>query len=56
MNKNFQLERKELTATFINLIVVKMLFTYPRFMVINSGSAAWIEMIYVSLIALLLYQ
>ena len=55
MNKNFQLERKELTATFINLIVVKMLFTYPRFMVLNSGNAAWIEMIYVSLIALLLY-
>ncbi len=55
MNKNFQLERKELTATFINLIVVKMLFTYPRFMVMNSGNAAWIEMIYVSLVAILLY-
>lgn len=55
MNKNFLLEKKELTAMMINLIVVKMLFTYPRFMVINSGNAAWIEMIYVSLIALALY-
>ncbi len=55
MNKNFILERKELTATFINLIVVKMLFTYPRFMVINSGNAAWIEMIYVSLITFGIY-
>lgn len=56
MYKNFKLERKELTATFINLIVVKMLFTYPRFMVINSGNAAWIEMLYVSLISFSLYR
>lgn len=56
MNKNFILERKELTATFINIIVVKMLFTYPRFMVINSGNAAWLEMVYVSLISFGLYK
>ena len=52
MNDNFFLEKKELTCTFINLIVVKMLFTYPRVMIQNSGNAAWIQMIYVTLIAL----
>lgn len=52
MNNNFILEKKECTCMFINLIVVKMLFTYPRVMIQNSGNAAWIQMIYVTLIAL----
>ena len=51
MNNRFFLEKKELTCTFINLIVVKMFFTYPRIMVINSGNAAWIQMIFVSLVS-----
>lgn len=51
MEKSFILEKKELTSTFINLVVAKMFFTYPRFMVINSGNAAWIQMIYITLIS-----
>lgn len=52
MNDNFFLEKKELTCTFINLIIVKMLFTYPRVMIQNSGNAAWIQMIYVTAVSL----
>ncbi len=50
MNNKFFMEKKELTCTFINLIVIKMFFTYPRVMVMNSGNGAWIQMIYVSLV------
>ena len=50
MNKKFFLEKKEIACTFINIIIVKMFFTYPRIMVTNSGNAAWMQMLYVSLV------
>ena len=55
MDKNFSIEKKELTCILINLITVKMLFSYPRTLVINSGNAAWIQTIFVSLISCLIY-
>lgn len=55
MDKHFILEKKELTCTFVNLVVAKMFFTYPRVMILNSGNAAWIQMIYVSLISFALF-
>jgi len=39
----------------INAISVKLFLTFPYKMVLNSGSAAWIQSIYVSVIALLLF-
>ncbi len=55
MNNNFLIDKKEITCLMINLMTIKMFFTYPRNMVENSGNAAWIECIYVSLISILLY-
>ncbi len=55
MNNKFLLGKKELSCTLINLITIKMLFVYPRIMIINSGNAAWIQCLYVSVIAILLY-
>lgn len=55
MKKDFVLERNELTLGFVNMIVINMLFTYPRMMINNSGNAAWIQMIYVSLVSFLIF-
>lgn len=55
MSNKFFPEKKELTATLVNLVVAKMFFTYPRVMVMISGNAAWIQMIYVTLLSFLLY-
>ena len=46
--------KKELTGVLITVIVVKMLLAYPRELVTVSGQAAWIQVIYVSLVALAL--
>lgn len=51
MKNNFMLEKREIACTFANFIVAKMFFTYPRMIVLNSGNAAWIQMIYITLIA-----
>ncbi len=55
MAKRFFPEKKELTATLVNLAVVKMFFTYPRVMVMISGNAAWLQMIYVTLLSFLIF-
>lgn len=51
MEKGFKIGENQLTAMLINAITVKMIFTFPRLMIINSGNAGWIECIYVSIIA-----
>ncbi len=43
--------KKEFTGVLITVIVVKMLLSYPRELVLISGQAAWIQVIYVSLAA-----
>lgn len=39
----------------VNAISVKLLFSFPRALVIKSGNAAWIQIIYMTLIALLIF-
>ena len=51
MKNHFIIDKKELTCTYINLIIAKMFFTYPRMLVLNSGSAAWIQMVYVTILS-----
>ncbi len=46
------LSKQELTSILINLICAKLLLSYPRRIIQNSASAAWIQMIYVTLIVL----
>ena len=50
MKKEFSLNQKELTSIIINILTVKLFFIYPKKLIMNSGNAAWIEMIYVSLL------
>lgn len=49
------LQRKKITSLIINAIVVKMLLTYPRNIVINSGSAAWIQVLYNIAVVILIF-
>lgn len=49
------LQRKEMTTLLINVISVKMLLTFPRIIIINSGNSAWIEIIYNTIVAALLF-
>ncbi len=55
MEKNFSIENKELSCILINLITAKMLFSYPRGMVLSAGNAAWIQAVFVSLVSCLFF-
>ncbi len=48
-------QRKKVTSLIINAIIVKMLLTYPRNLVLNSGNAAWIQVLYDLLITLAIF-
>lgn len=50
-----KIKSKEMTSLVINAISVKLLFSFPRALVVRSGSAAWIQMIYMTLIALFIF-
>lgn len=50
------LQRKKITSLIINAIVVKMLLTYPRNIVLNSGNAAWIQVLYNIIVVLLIFM
>ena len=49
------LQKKKITSLIINAIVVKMLLTYPRNIILNSGNAAWIQVLYNDIIVLLIF-
>ncbi len=51
MKDSFSIEGKELTCILINIITVKMLFSFPRTLVLNSANSAWIQMVFVSLLS-----
>lgn len=55
MKNSVTLNLKESTMIIINLICIKLLFNFPQRLVINSGNAAWIQIIYVSLIMTVLF-
>lgn len=55
MKNGFAIEEKELSCILINLITVKMLFSFPRTLVLNSGNSAWIQTAFVSLISCLVF-
>ena len=49
------LQNKEITSLIINSIFVKMLLTFPRIVITNSGNAAWLQIILNVLAVLLIY-
>lgn len=55
MKNEFAPEKKELVCTFVNLIVIKMFFTYPRMMLSTSGNAAWIQFAYAGIISFFIF-
>lgn len=55
MNESIDLNTKQLTLVMVNLITTKMFFAFPRFLFRTSGNAAWIQAIYMSLIAYALF-
>lgn len=48
------IEKKELSGILITVLTVKMLLVFPRELIVKSGQAAWINVIYISVIAFLL--
>lgn len=49
------LQRKEMTTLLITVISTKMLLTFPRIMIINSGNSAWMQAIYNVIAIFLIY-
>lgn len=49
------MEKREITTILINVICIKMLLTFPRTIVLSAGSASWIQIIYATLLTLLIY-
>lgn len=56
MNEKTRLNQTELTLIITNLLVVKMIFAFPREMFKTSGNAAWIQALYLTGIAYLLLE
>lgn len=52
---NCKLNSRELTSVLINLITVKMLFTYPRYLVERMENGAWIAVAVWGIVALGIY-
>lgn len=51
MKESLNLNTRQLTLLMSNLFITKMMFAFPRFLFKTSGNAAWIQAIYMSLIA-----
>ena len=49
------LQRKEMTTLLINIISTKMLLTFPRLFLLNSGNSAWIQAICNSIVVFLIF-
>ena len=49
---NYKLNSRELTSVLINLLTVKMLFTYPRYLVERMENGAWISVAVWGIVAL----
>jgi len=51
MTKNETITEREMTLLIANLLSVKAIFAFPREIFASSANAAWIEVIYMSLLA-----
>lgn len=56
MKSEITFNLKEITMMMINVISVKLFFGFPERLILNSGNAAWIQVIYISAIMLLLFM
>lgn len=51
MDTKIRLNPRQLTLLMSNLLITKMTFSFPRYLFKTSGNAAWIQAIYMSLLA-----
>lgn len=56
MNKQIELNKSQLTLIITNLLVVKMIFAFPRTMFKTSGNAAWIQAVYLTVLAYIILE
>lgn len=56
MNCKIRLNSNQLVLLMSNLLITKMTFSFPRFLFKTSGNAAWIQAIYMSLLAYILIK
>jgi len=47
-----KLNSKEINMIMVNVLSVKLLFTFPKKLIVLAGNAAWIQIIYMSLLML----
>lgn len=55
MDTKLDFNARRLTLLASNLLITKMIFAFPRFLFKTSGNAAWLQAIYMSLLAYLLF-
>lgn len=55
MNTKYAVNTRQLTLLISNLLIAKMMFIFPRFLFKNCGNAAWIQAVYMSLLAYVLF-
>lgn len=56
MNEKIRLNQRQLTLLISNLLITKMTFSFPRYLFKTSGNAAWIQAIYMSLLAYIILR
>lgn len=56
MTKNEIITEREMTLLVANLLSVKAIFAFPREIFATSANAAWIEVIYMSLLAWIVFE
>lgn len=56
MNTAIKFNHRQLVLLMCNLLITKMTFSFPRYLFKTSGNAAWIQAIYMSLIAFALFR
>jgi len=53
--KNY-IKQKELTTLMIDVICIKLLLTFPKGMVMQSGTGAWLQMIFVTVLSYIIFK
>lgn len=56
MKERIRLNQKQLTMLIANLLIVKIIFAFPRNLFKTSGNAAWIEAIYLTVAAAIILE
>lgn len=49
------MEKREVTTILINVICIKMLLTFPRTLIMSAGNAAWIQVLFLTLLTFFVY-